>query len=62
VRDTVLLNAAAGVVAFEGPDAGRLVEQLRAAVARCAAAIDDGAASAKLDRWVDASQLARPAP
>jgi anthranilate phosphoribosyltransferase len=61
VRDTVLLNAAAGVAAFEGPDADGLVDQLRAAIARCAAAIDDGAAAAKLDDWVDASQLARPA-
>lgn len=61
VRDTVLLNAAAGVVAFEGPDVGALVDQLRSAMARCAAAIDDGAAAAKLDEWVDASQLARPA-
>jgi anthranilate phosphoribosyltransferase len=60
VRDTVLLNAAAGVAAFDGPDADGLVEQLRAAIARCAAAIDDGRAAAKLDQWVDASQLARP--
>ena len=59
VRDTVLLNAAAGVVAFEGPDASRLVEQLSAAMQTCAAAIDDGSAAAKLDTWVGASQLAK---
>jgi anthranilate phosphoribosyltransferase len=59
VRDTVLLNAAAGVVAFEGPDASRLVEQLSVAMQTCAAAIDDGSAAAKLDTWVGASQLAK---
>jgi anthranilate phosphoribosyltransferase len=59
VRDTVVLNAAAGVVAFEGPDADGLTDQLRAAMARCAAAIDEGAATAKLEEWIDASQLAR---
>jgi anthranilate phosphoribosyltransferase len=42
VRDTVLLNSAAGVVAFEGPDPARLADQIRAAMTRCAAAIDDG--------------------
>ena len=59
VRDTVLLNAAAGVVASEGPTAESLVDQLRAAITRCAQAIDEGAANAKLDDWVDASQSAR---
>ena len=61
VRDTVLLNAAAGVVAFEGPEPERLLDQLSAAMSRCAAAIDDGSAAAKLDTWVSASQAARPA-
>jgi anthranilate phosphoribosyltransferase len=61
VRDAVLLNSAAGVVAFEGPDPGQLVEQLRAAIARCGAAIDDGSAAAKLEAWIAASQAARPA-
>ncbi len=59
VRDTVLLNAAAGVIAFEGPDADVLVDQLQAAMVRCAQAIDGGAAAGKLDAWVDTSQLAR---
>jgi anthranilate phosphoribosyltransferase len=57
----VLLNAAAGVVAFEGPEPERLLDQLSAAMSRCAAAIDDGSAAAKLDTWVSASQAARPA-
>jgi anthranilate phosphoribosyltransferase len=61
VRDAVLLNSAAGVVAFEGPQPGQLLEQLRAAMARCAAAIDDGSAAAKLDAWRAASQAVRPA-
>lgn len=60
VRDAVLLNAAAGLVAFEGPDPSTLVEQLRAGMQRCARAIDDGSATAKLDLWISASQAARP--
>ncbi len=59
VRDAVLLNAAAGVVAFEGPDAASLIEQVRAAMRRCAKAIDDGSAAAKLDAWITVSQQAR---
>ncbi len=49
-RDIVLLNAAAGLVAAE--QAGDLQEGLSIA----AAAIDGGAARARLDRLVDASQ------
>ena len=49
-RDIVLLNAAAGLVAAE--QAGDLQEGLSMA----AAAIDSGAARARLDRLVDASQ------
>jgi anthranilate phosphoribosyltransferase len=59
VRDTVLLNAAAGVIAFGGAEPARLVEQLQAAIARCAAALDDGSAAAKLDQWIAVSQGAR---
>jgi anthranilate phosphoribosyltransferase len=59
VRDAVLLNAAGGIVAFEGPDPGNLTEQLHAAMARCAAAIDDGAGARKLAAWIAASQAAR---
>jgi anthranilate phosphoribosyltransferase len=60
VRDIVLLNAAAGLVAFElAKDPGqsqrpireRFAEQLTVA----AAAIDSGAAIAKLDAWVAAA-------
>ncbi|MDP9847460.1 anthranilate phosphoribosyltransferase [Streptosporangium lutulentum] len=62
VRDIVLLNAAAAVVAAEGapaPDA--LTEALRQACKRTAEAVDSGAASALLDRWIDVSRSLRPA-
>ncbi len=60
VRDIVLLNAAAGIVAYElYQDAGQvqtpIVERLAAAKERAAEAIDSGAASAKLDAWVEAT-------
>jgi anthranilate phosphoribosyltransferase len=62
VRDAVVLNAAAGLVAFEGPDAAALDAQLVAAMARCAAALDTGAAAATLDAWVAASTAGRTTP
>lgn len=62
VRDAVVLNAAAGLVAYEGPDAARLVEQLQAAMTRCEQALDDGSGARKLDVWIAASQAARAAP
>ena len=60
VRDIVTLNAAAGLTAFElsirpeeveRPITERLAEQL----ARAQAAIDDGAAGAKLTQWIAAT-------
>ncbi|GAA3985547.1 anthranilate phosphoribosyltransferase [Actinomadura viridis] len=61
VRDMVLLNAAALMVAHDGtPPADGLTEALRAAYARAAGVIDEGAASATLDTWVKASQALRP--
>lgn len=61
VRDIVLLNAAAGIVAYElSHDAAQaqipIVERLRDAHTRAAAAVDDGRAAAKLDEWVSVSQ------
>ncbi|MGB4137430.1 MAG: anthranilate phosphoribosyltransferase [Microbacterium sp.] len=61
VRDIVLLNAAAGIVAFElSRDAAQvqipIVERLRDAHGRAAAAVDDGRAIAKLDEWVRATR------
>lgn len=59
VRDTVLLNAAAGLVAdgtLDGTSTGSLVDRLGAGLRHAAAAVDDGRAAAVLNRWVTASQ------
>lgn len=56
VRDAVVLNAAAALVAeahLPGTDAGTLVQRLAAGQAAAAAAIDDGSALAVLQRWVE---------
>lgn len=58
VRDAVLMNAAAALVAYDGPAAGPVAGQLRGALTRAAEAIDSGAASAALDAWVAASRAA----
>ncbi|HEY8281830.1 MAG TPA: anthranilate phosphoribosyltransferase, partial [Leifsonia sp.] len=60
VRDIVLLNAAAGLVAFElASDPSRVQESIldrfRSQMAVAAQAIDSGAAAAKLDEWVAAT-------
>jgi anthranilate phosphoribosyltransferase len=58
VRDAVLLNAAAALVAdgvLEGTGSGSLVERLRAGTAHATRSIDDGAAQDVLERWVRAS-------
>ncbi|MFF2023632.1 anthranilate phosphoribosyltransferase [Streptomyces sp. NPDC058171] len=54
VRDAVLLNSAAALVALAPGDAP-LADQLRAGMARAAESIDSGAAHRALDRWVAAS-------
>ncbi|MEU1148258.1 anthranilate phosphoribosyltransferase [Streptomyces sp. NPDC005863] len=54
VRDAVLLNSAAALVALTPTDEP-LVEQIRAGMARAAQAIDSGAAKRALERWVSAS-------
>jgi anthranilate phosphoribosyltransferase len=60
VRDAVLLNAAAAVVASDGVPTGggdgALVDALRSAYTEVNEAVDSGAAAAVLDRWVDATQ------
>ena len=53
VRDTVLLNAAAALVALRD-ESGPLEDQLAEAVAVVGAAVDDGRAAAALQRWVAA--------
>lgn len=60
VRDAVLANAAGAVAAFTGfTDGGaRLLEDLRRALDRVAEAIDSGAATELLARWVDVAKTA----
>ncbi|MFF3888179.1 anthranilate phosphoribosyltransferase [Streptomyces sp. NPDC001914] len=54
VRDAVLLNSAAALVALS-PTGGPLAGQLRDQMDRAAEAIDSGAAKRTLERWVAAS-------
>jgi anthranilate phosphoribosyltransferase len=61
VRDIVLLNAAAGIVAYELSHDAALTQQpivarLRDAYGRAEAAIDDGRAIRKLENWIKAAQ------
>jgi anthranilate phosphoribosyltransferase len=58
VRDAVLLNAAAALVAHE-PGPGLLAEELTAALGRAAESVDSGAATRALAGWVDTSQALR---
>lgn len=57
VRDAVLLNTAAALVALDPTDAP-LAEQLAAGMERAAAAVDSGAAQTLLGRWSDATSRA----
>jgi len=57
-RETVLLNAAAGIVAdgtLAGTASGTIVERFAAGLDHAAAAVDSGAASDVLDRWIAAT-------
>src|SRR5262245_23457280 len=69
VRDTVLLNSAAALVAYDLADArspttsldapavaGNLTNLLQAALGRAAASVDSGAAGRVLDRWVETTR------
>jgi anthranilate phosphoribosyltransferase len=55
VRDAVLLNAAAGLVALD-QTADPLSVQLTAGLARAAESVDSGAAARALARWAEATQ------
>ncbi|KRE78482.1 anthranilate phosphoribosyltransferase [Arthrobacter sp. Soil763] len=55
-RDATLLNAAAGLVAFDQDAAGSLPERMAAAMKRAEESVDSGAAAAVLDRWVALSR------
>lgn len=54
VRDAVLLNAAAGIAAYDG-DEGTLTDRLSRGFDKAAKAVDSGAAAATLERWVAAA-------
>ncbi len=57
VRDIVVLNAAAALLAFDKPDRDSdLVAQLTERVQRAAGAIDSGAAAGVLEAWVAATR------
>ncbi len=59
VRDIVLLNAAAALLAFDGPRLGAPVAgQLLSGIERAARAIDEGRATELLNRWIAATQRA----
>ena len=59
VRDIVLLNAAAALVAEAKPSPDGLLPDFADALVRAQTAVDDGAAQAKLAEWVEASQTVR---
>ena len=52
IRNTVLLNAAAGLVVTEPDTSTPLAERINAAIARAAVSVDTGAAQAVLERWI----------
>lgn len=59
IRDAVLLNAAAGVVAFDGIDedaADGFEERFAAAYTEVASALDSGRPASLVERWAAASQ------
>lgn len=55
VRDAVVLNAAAGLVALEPTANGSLLERMLVAKERAEVAIDSGAATRALNAWVEAT-------
>jgi anthranilate phosphoribosyltransferase len=60
VRDAVLLNAAAALVAAAPEGGGSLHARLGAALDEASAALDGGAAAEVLDRWIATSRALRP--
>jgi anthranilate phosphoribosyltransferase len=59
IRDAVVLNAAAALVAVDGPTSAPVSAQLAAALPRAAESLDSGAAAAALESWINASKAAR---
>ncbi|MFK0000907.1 anthranilate phosphoribosyltransferase [Paenarthrobacter sp. NPDC090522] len=60
VRDAVLLNAAAGLVAADLAAEGTLADRMRAAFGRAAESVDSGAAAGVLAKWTDLSRSQAP--
>src|SRR3954464_3783750 len=56
VRDAVLLNAAAALVALDGVTAAPVAEQLMPALERAVESVDSGGALRALDGWIEASR------
>src|SRR5215213_1309447 len=59
IRDIVALNAAAALVAYGKPAAGRLEEDFAQELGRARESIESGAAQTKLQEWVEATQSVR---
>jgi anthranilate phosphoribosyltransferase len=55
-RDAALLNAAAGLVAFDLDAQGTLTERMSAAIKDAARSVDSGAAAAVLEKWIALSR------
>ncbi len=62
VRDAVLVNAAAALVAYDGAGTDDIMGALGTALERAAAAIDSGGANSTLARWVETAQSLHSAP
>ncbi|MBF6671725.1 anthranilate phosphoribosyltransferase [Glutamicibacter halophytocola] len=56
IRDAVVLNAAAGMVAYEPTNEGSFEERMAIAVAKASASIDSGAARSVLATWSQTTQ------
>jgi anthranilate phosphoribosyltransferase len=56
VRDAVLLNAAAALVALDGVTGSPVTEQIRPALVRAAESVDSGAAQRALETWIEVSR------
>ncbi|WP_028267076.1 anthranilate phosphoribosyltransferase [Arthrobacter sp. MA-N2] len=56
VRDAVLLNAAAGLVAFDTSAEGQFLDRMKSAWLKAVESIDSGAAARVLDNWVGLTQ------
>ena len=59
IRDIVLLNAAAGLVAEAKPSLDGLLPAFAEQLVRARGAVDSGAAQAKLAEWVEATRTVR---